>query len=498
MNIYNMFRIKRLTSAFLACLLMEGTVEVNAQKQLNLSDVINIARENSFSAQLARYSYMASYWTYRSFKAQLLPSMNLSGSLMNYNRSFVEARNYEDGKIAYVENNSLSNSLSLSVDQNILATGGTISLQSYLYRLDQFNYNLKTYNSQPVRISYTQPLRAYNDLKWEKKTAPIEYTIAQKKYLESMEDITITATSLFFSVLSAQSNYQQSIKNYEDRQELYEIAKKRFELGTITKSDILQMELSLLNEQVAVNDNKIDLNDRLYSLFSYLRITDYEGVELIPPYTIPEIFMNTQDVMQKALDNTSYLHSQQLSVLESEKNLARVKATKGLQVRLNSEIGFTQTGNDFKSAYSRLKDNEIIGVSVSMPIFDWGVSKGRVKMAEAQVEITKTRIEQEQLEFNQTINRKVMQFNSHSVQCKNALRAQDISAERYEISKKRFSSGAISVTDLNTAQSEMENAKSQYLNHLRTFWTDYYDLEKITLYDWILKRDINVDFDKIK
>lgn len=91
-----------------------------------------------------------------------------------------------------------------------------------------------------------------------------------------------------------------------------------------------------------------------------------------------------------------------------------------------------------------------------------------------------------------------MQFNSHSVQCKNALRAQDISAERYEISKKRFSSGAISVTDLNTAQSEMENAKSQYLNHLRTFWTDYYDLEKITLYDWILKRDINVDFDKIK
>ena len=58
--------------------------------------------------------------------------------------------------------------------------------------------------------------------------------------------------------------------------------------------------------------------------------------------------MNTQDVMQKALDNTSYLHSQQLSVLESEKNLARVKATKGLQVRLNSEIGFTQTGNDFK------------------------------------------------------------------------------------------------------------------------------------------------------
>lgn len=493
-----MFEIRKGVSGILIGLFMGIPIIGNAQQQLTLTDVINIARERSFSAQLAKYSYMANYWTYRSFKAQLLPSMNLSGSLMNYNRSIVETRNYEDGKVAYVENNSLSNYLTLSVDQKILATGGTISLQSYLYRLDQFNYNLKTYNSQPVRVSYTQPLRAYNELKWEKKTAPIEYTIAQKKYLESMEDITITATSLFFSVLSAQSNYQQSVKNYQDRQELYEMAKKRFELGTITKSDILQMELSLLNEQVAVNENKLNLNDRLYSLFSYLRMSDYDGVELIPPYTIPDIIINAQDVLQKALDNTSYLHSQKLSILESEKNLARVKATKGLQVSLNSEIGFTQTGQDFSSAYSRLKDNEIIGISVSMPIFDWGVSKGRVKMAEAQVEMTKTQVEQEQLEFNQSINRKVMQFNSHSVQCKNALKAQDISAERYEISKRRFTAGAISVTELNTAQSEMENAKSQYLNQLHTFWSDYYELEKATLYDWILKRDIDVDFDKIQ
>lgn len=481
-----------------SCILILGLAQVcEGQSQLSLTDVIKIAQDRSYNAQLAKYSFLSSYWTFRSFKAQLLPSMNLSASLMNFNRSFVETRNYNDGKIAYVENNSLSNYVTLSVDQNILATGGTVSLQSYLYRLDQFNYNLKTYNSQPIRISYTQPLRAYNEMKWEKKTVPIEYSIAQKQYLESMQDITIETTTLFFSLLAAQSNYNQSIKNYADRQVLYDMAKKRFELGTITKSEILQMELSLLNEQVAVNNKKLQLHNQLFRLFSYLRIKDYDGVELIPPYTVPDLLINVQDVLQKALDNTSYSPTQQLTVLRSKKNLAQVKATNGLQVQLSSEIGFTQTANDFASAYSQLKDNEIIGLSVSLPIFDWGLNKGKIKMAEAQMEISKTKVEQAQIELYQSVNRKVMEFNSQAVQCKNSLKAQDISTERYEITKRQFSAGSISVTDLNTAQSEMENAKIQYLDQLQTFWTDYYELQKVTLYDWIIKSDITVDFDKL-
>ena len=167
----------------------------------------------------------------------------------------VEARNYDDGRIAYVENNSMSNSLALSIDQNIVALGGKLSVQSYLYRLDQFSYDSKIYNSQPIRLRYTQPLWAYNSLKWQKKTEPLRYENAKRAYLESMEGVAIQAVNLFFNVLSAQSTYQQSVSTLKDRQYLFEIAKKRFDLGTITKSELLQLELSLLNAQVEVKNN---------------------------------------------------------------------------------------------------------------------------------------------------------------------------------------------------------------------------------------------------
>lgn len=483
---------------FLLCICCFSIINAySSEISLNLPHAIRIAQQNSYDATLARYSFLASYWTYRSFKAELLPSVNLNGGLMNFNHSIVEARNYEDGKVSYVGNNSMSNNLTLSVDQKIAATGGTVSLQSYLYRLDQFTYKEKTYNSQPMRISYTQPLRAFNALKWEKKTAPIEYEIAQKNYMTSMQDIAIRTTSLFFSVLSAQSDYKQSISTQSDREALYEMAQRRLALGTTTKSEVLQMELSLLNSRVSVSKNKLALDDAMYDLFSYLRVTDYSEAELVPPMAVPDIIVNSDLVLQKAISNSSHTQEQKLQMLEAEKTLAQAKANRGIQMTLSGQIGFTQTGNSFRSAYNNLRDNEIVGLTLSLPIFDWGVSRGRVKMAQAQLDVVKTKLEQSHMDYVEELRRKVMQFNSQPTLCRDAMRAQEIAEERYGITYKRFETGAVSVTDLNTAQQEMESARSQYISQLRTFWNDYYTLQKSTLYDWITGSEIIMNIDSL-
>ncbi|MCD8235490.1 MAG: TolC family protein [Prevotellaceae bacterium] len=466
-------------------------------QQITLSDAIKIAQENAYDAQRARFSFLASYWTYRSFRAELLPAVNLNGNLANFDHSIVAARSYEDGRIAYVDNNSMSNNFTLSLDQKIASTGGVVSLQSYLYRLDQFTYNEKTYNSQPLRISYTQPLRSFNSLKWEQKTVPVEYQIAQKEYISAMSDVTLQVTELFFNVLSAQSDYTQSVSTFRDREALFEIAKKRLDLGMTTKSEVLQLELSLLNAKVAVDNNKLELDDRMYQFFSYMRVTDYENAKLVPPYTIPNILLDMDEVLQKAIANSSHTLEQKLQMLEAERTLAQAKANRGIQITLSGEIGFTQTGSTFKDAYSRLRDNEIVGLTFSLPIFDWGVSRGKIKMAQAQMEVTRTKLEQSHLDYMQALRKRVMQFNVMPSQCRDALRAREIAEERYKITRKRFETGAISVTDLNTAQQELESAQSQYINQLQTFWTDYYTLQKSTLYDWVRHADIEVDFETL-
>ena len=483
--------------AVVLAVMTAGTGEGLARNWLSLDDVIRIARERSYNAQAARLEYIASYWTYRSFRAQLLPSVNLSGSLLNFDHSRVEARNSESGLINYVDNNSLTNSLTLSLDQEIPATGGTVSLQSYLYRLDQFNYDMTTYNSQPLRISYTQPLRTYNALKWEKKTAPVEFEKAKKEYLEDMEQVTITVTQLFFGAILAQTEYKQSTANHADLQRMYDTAQKRFKIGTVTKSDMLQLELSLLNAKVAVTNNKLKLDEQMFNLFSFLRLTDYQGAELLAPSAVPDVVINADDAVAYALENSTHAPDQRLTLLQAQQSVAEAKSKRGIQLQLNSEIGFNQTAETFSGVYSHLRDNEVVGLSLSLPIFDWGVSKGRVHVAEAELELANVQAEQARVEYVEDIRRQVMQFAYQAEQCRTARRAEEISAERYEISKRRFEEGTITVTDLNTALQEAETAKSQYVSQLQTYWTDYYTLRRATLYDWQRKVRLTADYEEL-
>lgn len=469
-----------------------------AQQFLSLPTAIRIAQERSYDAQRARFSFLASYWTYRSFKAELLPAVNLYGGLMNFDHSIVETRNYETGQVNYVDNNSLSNNLTFSIDQQIVATGGKVSLQSYLYRLDQFDYDLTTYNSQPLRISYTQPLRAFNSLKWEKEIAPMEYEIAGRTYLTSMQQIAQTATDYFFNALSAQWEYKQQLATLHDRELLFKIAEQRLQLGTTTKSEVLQLELSLINARVAVSKQKLALDDRLYQLYSYLRVTDYEEVELAAPDSVPTVWVDMERVLQKSLDNSSYTLEQKQEILQAEKVLAQAKANKGIQLSMHGEVGLTKSGHSITDAYSRLKDNEIVGLTLSLPIFDWGVSKGRVRVAKAQLEVIRTRQEQEYADYMQSLRKKVLEFNSQPTLCRDAERAMEISAERYDIMRRRFEAGSVSVTDLNTAQQEQESARAQYVSQIRSFWTDYYTLQRYTLYDWIAEREIELSEEQIE
>ena len=58
-------------------------------------------------------------------------------------------------------------------------------------------------------------------------------------------------------------------------------------------------------------------------------------------------------------------------------------------------------------------------------------------------------------------------------------------------------SGKASVTDLNTARTESDNAVQKYIKDLSSFWTYYYTLRKLTLYDFLAGDDLTVDYEEM-
>ena len=72
-------------------------------------------------------------------------------------------------------------------------------------------------------------------------------------------------------------------------------------------------------------------------------------------------------------------------------------------------------------------------------------------------------------------------------------RAAAIAGERYALVMDKFRMGSATVLELNTARTEFETARKQYITDLSNFWVYYYTLRKYTLYDYITGEDIGLD-----
>lgn len=463
--------------------------------RMTLEEAISTAREQSPAAMIAKYNFLAGYWRYRTYKAKFLPSLNLNATLGSYSRYLAKLQDAETGKFNYVENNNMSNSLSLSVDQNIGLTGGTLSLTSSLNRLDQFApYDNLTYNSTPVSLVYSQPINGYNSFRWEKMIEPKQYERIQKVYLESMESINIEAADRFFSVLSAQKNLEMAEKNYAATQLSVSIAEKRYEIGSITNNELLQLKMSLYNAQLGINDGKMNFESEMLKLRSFLGYNESVIIELIMPEMGPEIQLDYSDVLDRALRNSSANLSNELDMLAARQEVAEAKSNAGLNAKLFAQFGVNQKGEKLADTYRNPMDQEIVGLSLSLPILDWGLGRGKIKLAKSREELAKTQIEQTESEYRQEILIKVMQFNNQNMQCSISARNDSIAKLRYDITMERFKNGSISVTELNTAQTEKDNAVKRYISDLNNYWKYFYSIRKISLYDYFNKKEIATDF----
>ncbi len=489
--------MKKSPSYLTLVLLLAGVLPGRSQ-EMTLDEVISAARGNSVQALAAKSSFISDYWAWRSYQASRLPAVYLYGELGSFDRSLRLLQNYQTGEMVYTKNYNMQNSVGVRLRQNIPFTGGTLYLYSDLRRIDQFgSESNSTWYAQPVTLSYSQPLFTYNQFKWDRLISPKEYEKARRSYLESMEELTLTAVDNYYKVMVAERVYEASLTNYENTSRMLGIARERLALGSVTRADYLQLELRMLNDSISINENYVALKEARMQLNSLLGYDESKQVTPLLDEALPDVVMDYELVLEKASANSSFNLSNSIDILNADAAIARAKASRGITMELNARFGLSNSASQLPETYRNLLDQEVVGLSFSIPIFDWGEGKGKVMKAEAAADLVKAKVEQAENDKRISLYTAVGQFNNQRRLCDVSRRARAIAEERYALVMERFRSGKATVTDLNTARSENDTALSKYIQDISNFWNYYYTLRKLTLYDFIGGDDISVNFDEI-
>lgn len=455
--------------------------------RLTLPEVVQLAREQSIASKQATTLQKTNHWKYRSFLADYRPQLSLNGSLPSFTRSFIQVQQ-PDGTIAFQPVSNNNSVLNLALSQNIPQTGGSIYVQHQLQRFDNFLDRRTLYNGIPFAIGLSQPLFRFNPMKWDRRIEPLKYAESNQQFIEALEQVGLEATGLYFDLLVAQVNLQIAETNRTNNDTLFTIAQRKLEIGRISRNDLLQLQLSVLNARKDLASARQTAEVASLKLRTFLNLQGDNATlrpfELAIPNQLATFSINLQQAINQAFANRSAAIGFQRQKLEADRDLERARKENGLNATLNADFGLTNRGTRPSDVYVRPQDRQFVELQFVVPIMTWGRQQARTETARANAELTVQTIEQNKRTFEQQIYTQVTLLEMLRQQVQLTAEADQIAQERYQIAQERFKLSNLTVTDLGIAIQDKDRARRDAILALRDYWQSYYTLRLLTLYDF--------------
>ena len=467
--------------------------------RLSLDDCIAMARRQSIDAAVALGELRSAYWQWRSYRADLLPEVSLSGTAPSWNKRY-SSYQQADGSLSFVRNDYLGLDGAVNITQKLWPTGGTLSVESSLDYLHQSGSggSGNQFMSLPVAVTLSQPLFSVNHLKWNRRIEPLRYREAQARFLTETEQVAMQAISLYFGLLLAGEQVNIARQNLQTAEKLYEVAQAKRRMGTISENDVLQLRLDVLTARSALTNSESTRQARQFALQSFLNIAPPsapEGATIVPTLDISKTIeapsgavggafhLDYEDVLAHALQNNALATTMRRRQMEADYAVASARANRQ-SINLYAQLGYTGTGDNMNSAYRNLLSNEVVSVGITVPLLDWGKRKGQRRLAESNRDIIQGQLRQQSQDFRQDIFILTEQFNNQAEQLRIACEADTIARRRYHTNVETFKIGSISTLELSSAQTAKDQARQNRIQQLFNYWYYYYQLRSIALWDF--------------
>ena len=463
--------------------------------KLNLKRTIELANDSSLSAFRYQNMYLSGYWEYRTYKANRLPSLTLNLMPAQYYRYITQRYDSNTDMDVYREQQMFSAGGGLSIKQNFDLLGGTFYIDSDLEYMRNFGETKSTqFSSVPFRIGYSQSLLGYNPFRWDRKIEPLKFEKVKKEFIYNTEVVSEEAVTYFFNLAMAQADYQLAKENVASTDTLYSIGLQRHKIAAISRADLLTLQLDKVNARNTLENAQIALKRAMFALASFLNMDKNTQIELDMPGRPQAMEIPVDEALAKAKANNPEFLQQQQNVLEAERDVNRTRIESRFNASLNASVGFNQVADNFKDAYRKPLQQDLVSISVSIPLIDWGVRKGKYNMAKNNLNVVTIAARQEELKLEEEVTMTVSDFNIQQRLINSAEEALDLAILAYEQTRQRFIIGKADVNSLTLALNRQQEAQKNYLASLQNYWMNYYKIRKLTLHDFVsgFSLDINL------
>lgn len=447
-------------------------LHLGAAAQYTLPHIIELAKKNSYTAQSSANEWKLAGLNYAAFKISSKPSLSFYGNAPVFNKDNY-AVTQPDGSIKFLSRSQNYSNVGIGFSQPLPFTGGTVAVNTDLYRFDDFVGKTKQYNGTPVFVRLTQPLFKYNAYKWDKQIEPLKLQEAEKTMKAITIEMEYEVCRLYFDIIEAQVSHQLAISNGENTSTNLAIEKRRVQLGVSTEDKVLQLEIQQISSRQEQTTGQLNISKAFSALQTYINSADTTIKQLQVPEQMPSLDIDKEKAIASAKQNLPLYLSFQRKKLEGQSKTAEAKM-QGRQIDLVVSYGLNNAALNIPSIYKNPQDQQRFSIGFNIPIADWGRRKNNLAVAKIQEEQIDIGIKQDEAKLVTEITNLLNELPVLQRNIQQSLLLDTLSQRRFTITNRLFQSGKTSLLELQAAQTEKDNARKNYILTIKRFWESYY------------------------
>lgn len=490
--------MKKLNLTLLFILVLFGSTSAETY-QLDLQKSLDIAKEKSFNMQNLLKDFKIAEYNMKVATSRLKTHIDLNFVLPEYTQRMSEFRT--NTSVTYYNNKTLNYSGNITINQP-LPTDGQLYIRTGLGNRNYYNIlpnmDNKSVPNMFTTFGFTQPLQSlygYNEIKSSLKIAKLNYEKSKKGLKREELNLVYDVSNSFYNLLSDQKGADIARTNLERQKEAYDISQNKYKAGLIKEVDALQMEVDLAEAQNNYDLALVGLANSSNGFKQLIGINLNDSVIINNEFKYNVIIVDPEKAVSLAMQNRLEIREQEIYIEQSKLTVKREKSNGMIQSAIDMSYGNngyyeqplnSSVSSSVKNVYNNFLNtpNFGIGLTVKVPILDFGENRARVNAAKTSLEQITLRKAEVERSIEREVRNLVGGLNNNLKRLQLLEKNIAIAEKSFEITRQRYADGDVDSQGLALERNRLNTA---YTSHLRAY-TSYQlmlaDLMRKTFYDF--------------